>query len=236
MNVLTFFLQVTVDSIPGNAVTDSVGDDGFISYLEFLMKGGVMMVPLILLMFLTLYIIFERLFTLIKLTKQDTRLVDDLIRELKAGKVESAVRLCDRMPNASMSTILKNGVSLIGQPVADIEAVMEKSLNIEIGKMEKGLGYLGLVASIAPILGFIGTILGVITIFYSIAVTEDISISSISEGLYQKMISSGAGLFVAVFAYAGYHIYNIMIDNFALKAQQQALYFIHTIIKPDHEN
>lgn len=101
--------------------------------------------------------------------------------------------------------------------------------DIEIGQMEKHLGHLGLIAGIAPTLGFIGTISGVIKIFYSISVTENISIGNISGGLYEKMISSGAGLIVGIIAYSAYHLLNGKIDNFALKVQKQILEFVNII-------
>ncbi len=229
MGLTTLLLQV--DSTADSAIIQSTGGDSFVSYLEFMMKGGVMIIPIFILLFLCFYIIIERLLTITKMAKHDPKLIDELVRELKAGKLEEAIRICERSPN-SQSNILKSAVSVIGAPIHEIELVMERAMNIEIARMEKGLGYLGLIASIAPILGFIGTILGVINIFYSISITEDISIGSISGGLYEKMISSGAGLVVAVVAYSGYHLFNIKIDNFSLKAQQQALSFIHTILKP----
>jgi biopolymer transport protein ExbB len=113
---------------------------------------------------------------------------------------------------------------------------MEKTANIEIAQMERGLGYLGLISGIAPILGFIGTISGVIKIFYSISVTENISIGNISGGLYEKMISSGAGLVVGVVAYSAYHLFNMMIDNFSLKVQKQILEVINIIQSPQNGN
>ena len=109
---------------------------------------------------------------------------------------------------------------------------MERAANIEIGYMEKKLGQLGLIAGIAPTLGFIGTISGVIKIFYAISVTEDISIGNISGGLYEKMISSGAGLVVGVVAYSAYHLFNMMIDHFSIKVQKQTLEIINVIQQP----
>jgi biopolymer transport protein ExbB len=103
---------------------------------------------------------------------------------------------------------------------------MERAGNIEVGQMEQKLGQLGLIAGIAPTLGFIGTISGVIKIFYSISVTEDISIGNISGGLYEKMISSGAGLLVGIIAYSAYHLLNGRIDDFALAI----LLFVYSLL------
>ena len=95
--------------------------------------------------------------------------------------------------------------------------------------MTKNVHYLGLFAGIAPMLGFIGTIAGVIKIFYSISITDNISIGIISGGLYQKMISSGTGLIVGVIAYTSYHILNIMIDKYFSRIQVEAFDFVNII-------
>ena len=148
--------------------------------------------------------------------------------QLHSGNIELARAIVERSTNAS-STIIKEGILVIGRPIAEIESNMDRAADIEIGQMEKHLGHLGLIAGIAPTLGFIGTISGVIKIFYSISVTENISIGNISGGLYEKMISSGAGLIVGIIAYSAYHLLNGKIDNFALKVQKQILEFVNII-------
>ncbi|MNG04464.1 Biopolymer transport protein ExbB [compost metagenome] len=131
--------------------------------------------------------------------------------------------------DTAAANILKEGVMVIGRPIAEIESNMDRAADIEIGEMERRLGHLGLIAGIAPTLGFIGTISGVIKIFYSISVTENISIGNISGGLYEKMISSGSGLIVGIIAYSAYHLLNGKIDDFALKIQKQILEFVNII-------
>jgi biopolymer transport protein ExbB len=98
---------------------------------------------------------------------------------------------------------------------------MEATANLEISVMEKDTGYLGIIAGIAPMLGFIGTISGVIKIFYNISLADNISIGIIAGGLYQKMICSGAGLIVGVIAYSAYHYLQMMIDRFSINMQRQ---------------
>jgi biopolymer transport protein ExbB len=152
---------------------------------------------------------------------------------LNAGNLEMACTAAERSGNAQ-GNVLKEGILTIGRPITEIESNMERAANIEIGEMEKKLGQLGLIAGIAPTLGFIGTISGVIKIFYSISVTEDISIGNISGGLYEKMISSGAGLIVGILAYSAYHLFNGKIDSFALSIQKQVLEFVNIIQRPNH--
>jgi biopolymer transport protein ExbB len=240
MVILNFLLQANpvADSIAKaatNPSTTEVSVTENISYLEFLLKGGVMIFPLILLLFFCVYVIIERYLSIKKASKQDANLVNDIKMQLKTGKLDNAIMLCSREKTA-LGNILRSGIAIIGRPISEIESVMEKNANIEIAQMEKGLSYLGLISGIAPILGFIGTISGVIKIFHTISNTGNLNIQTISGGLYEKMISSGAGLVVGVLAYSSYHLFNMMIDGFALKVQRQTLEIINTIQEPQNGN
>jgi biopolymer transport protein ExbB len=207
------------------SVTESV------SYLDFLLKGGIMIIPIILLLFFCIYVIIERYLSIKKATRQDASLINDVKIQLKSGKIDNAVMMCSR-ENTASGNIMKSGISIIGRPISEIESVMERTANVEIAEMEKGLGHLGLISGIAPILGFIGTISGVIKIFHTISNTGNLNIQTISGGLYEKMISSGAGLVVGVVAYSAYHLFNMMIDSFSLKVQKQTLEIINVIQQP----
>lgn len=238
MMILNFLLQAnpvtdTIANAAANAPSTEVGITENISYLEFVMKGGIMIGPIILLLFFCVYVIIERYLSIKKAAKQDANLLNDVKMQLKTGKLENAILLCSR-ENTASGNILRSGISIVGRPISEIESVMEKTANIEIAQMEKGLGHLGLISGIAPILGFIGTISGVIKIFHTISNTGDLNIQTISGGLYEKMISSGAGLVVGVIAYSAYHLFNMMIDGFALKVQKQTLEIISTIQEPQH--
>ena len=210
------------------AVIENVAPNTEISVLEFILKGGFFLIPIAILLLYTFYVIAERYLYIDRASKIDDRLLRDVGEQLQSGNIELARAIVERSTNAS-STIIKEGILVIGRPIAEIESNMDRAADIEIGQMEKHLGHLGLIAGIAPTLGFIGTISGVIKIFYSISVTENISIGNISGGLYEKMISSGAGLIVGIIAYSAYHLLNGKIDNFALKVQKQILEFVNII-------
>jgi biopolymer transport protein ExbB len=204
-----------------------------VSVLEFIFKGGVFLIPIALLLFYTLYLIFERYMFIHKASKIDKHLIVDIRTNLNAGNIDAALSVADRTGTAH-SNVLREGILTIGRPISEIESNMERAANIEVALMEKKLGHLGLIAGIAPTLGFIGTISGVIKIFYSISVTEDISIGNISGGLYEKMISSGAGLVVGIIAYSAYHLFNGKIDDFVLNMQRQVLEFVSIIQRPNY--
>ena len=233
---LNFFLQsttVTSDTLANAAANANAAPStsDSVSYLDFLLKGGIMIIPIILLLFFCIYVIVERYLSIKKATKQDENMINDVRIQLKSGKIDNAIMMCGR-GNTASGNIIKSGISIIGRPISEIESVMEKTANVEIAEMEKGLGYLGLISGIAPILGFIGTISGVIKIFHTISNTGNLNIQTISGGLYEKMISSGAGLVVGVIAYSAYHLFNMMIDHFSLKVQKQTLEIINVIQQP----
>ena len=177
--------------------------------------------------------IVERYLFIKRSTKYNTHLITDVKSSLNTGNIDAAVSSADRDQTA-FGNVIKEGVLTIGRPMVEIESNMEKVVNIEVGKMERKLGHLGLIAGIAPTLGFIGTISGVIKILYSISVSSDISIGNISGGLYEKMICSGSGLIVGIIAFTGYHLLNGMIDNFALNVQKSILEFIQVLQRPNH--
>jgi len=177
-------------------------------------------------------LIIERYLYIYKRAIIDPFLIRDIRENLNAGNLDAAVNNAERNGTAS-GYVLREGILTIGRPISEIESNMERAANIEIGGMERKLGQLGLIAGIAPTFGFIGTIAGVIKIFYSISQTEDISIGNISGGLYEKMISSGAGLVVGIIAYSAYHLFNGKIDSFALSIQKQVLDFVNIIQRPN---
>jgi len=232
--MMNFFLQVQNDTIAKatGAVIEGAVKTNEITVLEFIFKGGFFLIPIALLLFYTFYLIIERYLYIYKRAVIDPFLIRDIRENLNAGNLDAAVNNAERSGTAS-GYVLREGILTIGRPISEIESNMERAANIEIGGMERKLGQLGLIAGIAPTLGFIGTIAGVIKIFYSISQTEDISIGNISGGLYEKMISSGAGLVVGIIAYSAYHLFNGKIDSFALSIQKQVLDFVNIIQRPN---
>lgn len=227
-----FIFLALQDTIPAGAQEAAApiveSQEISVNYLSLVMKGGVMVIPILLLFFFTLYVIIERAMYYKKVTKHSESLMSEIRHQVSSGKIEAAQMTAARA-NTAEGNIIESGIGMLGRPVGEIEGMMEKTTNVELGLMEQKLGWLGLAAGIAPILGFIGTIAGVIKIFYQISETADISIGSISEGLYEKMISSGLGLIVGVVAYSGYHYFNMVIDSFALRVQKQVIQFVNLI-------
>jgi len=187
---------------------------------ELLMKGGYIMVPIILLSIISIYIFIERFIYIRRSAVIDESLVTSVITEIRNKKNEEALNQT-RYSNTSLGRIIESGLNNPGKTSKDAESYMEATANLEISVMEKDTGYLGIIAGIAPMLGFIGTISGVIKIFYNISLADNISIGIIAGGLYQKMICSGTGLIIGVIAYTAYHYLQMMIDRFSIDMQRQ---------------
>lgn len=198
------------------------------SLLDLIFKGGYVMVPIFLLSVLGVYIFVEKYFYIRKLGKVDRKYILDLMSNLEREKIESAIQLSQHN-GTSIGRIFSTGLEHLGKPIREIEDSIESAANLEVAHMEKNISYLGIIAGIAPMLGFVGTISGVIKIFYSISLTDNISIGIIAGGLYQKMVCSGAGLIVGILAYSFYHYLQMMIDRFSLNLQDTVFEFINKI-------
>jgi biopolymer transport protein ExbB len=188
--------------------------------MELLMKGGVIMIPIILLSLFSIYLFIERFIYIRRASQVNSNLTQSVITELKNKKPEKAMSLAGADPT-SLGRILESGIEQSSRPAREVEGFVESATNLEISMMEKDTGYLGIIAGIAPMLGFIGTISGVIKIFYNISLADNISIGIIAGGLYQKMICSGVGLIVGVIAYSFYHFLQMMIDRYTIKLQRE---------------
>src|SRR5690606_11816188 len=227
LTMLGFFLQVA--AADSTAVAVSAGES--LRLIDILFKGGVVMIPLILLSLISIAFIISKYLFIRERSKMDANLVRNVLDKISLGQFDSANLLCDQA-NSSLGNVIKAGVSQIGKPIEYIEKALTVQTNIELSEMESKMGYVSMVSGIAPRLGFIGTILGVIMIFYNISLSEDISIGTISAGLYQKMVSSATGLIVGVVAFIGYNYLLTRIDHFSLKLQKEVLEFIKGLQKP----
>ncbi|MEI7525606.1 MAG: MotA/TolQ/ExbB proton channel family protein [Mariniphaga sp.] len=199
-----------------------------VSYLDLLMKGGWLMYPLFALSFIAVYIFFDRYFYLRAQKKVGADFFDRLKDLVRDGKIDSASALC-AATNSSESRILKKGIQNLGKPLRDIREHMEMEGKLEVYKYEGNMYFLGVIAGVAPMMGFIGTISGVIKIFYNISLADNISISLISGGLYEKLITSGVGLSIGIISFVAYHYLNNRIDKLVQKWEYQSVRFIDLI-------
>jgi biopolymer transport protein ExbB len=199
-----------------------------ISIIDLLAKGGPIMIPIALLSVLTIYFLVERWLYINSISKRSPEFIDGVADYLEKGNANGAMIYAQK-ENSATGRMIYPALPFVGKSYREMEAVMQANAEIQIGRMEKNLGYLGVIAGIAPMLGFIGTISGIIRIFYNISTSNDISIGIIAGGLYEKMITSGAGLFVGAIAFTCYHLLNLRIQRISLSLQEDAANFLTRI-------
>jgi biopolymer transport protein ExbB len=200
-------------------------------FIDLLFAGGWVMIPLALLAFLGLVIFIERYLTIRKSSKDESNLMFQIKQNIHEGRLESAIALC-KNTKSPLARMLEKGLKRIGRPIKDIEGAIENTGKLEVSKLEKNIGILGIIAGIAPMLGFVGTIIGVITIFHDVSIKGAIEIGTISGGLYTKMITSATGLIIGIIAYVLYHILNMMVEKIILKMETDAIDFIDLLEEP----
>ncbi len=195
------------------------------------MKGGYIMVPLVILSILAIYFIVERMIIVSKASRLDANFMNNIKDSVLNGNLESARNLC-RNTSSPVARMIEKGIARIGQPVREIEEAMGSVGKIEIYRIEKNVGYLSLIAKLAPMFGFIGTILGVIKLFYALSLTDDFTIKTVSDGLYTKMVSSAGGLIVGILAFLGYFILNSMVEKVINKMEKSTVQFMDLLQEP----
>jgi biopolymer transport protein ExbB len=208
----------------------AITEDSF-SLFSMIVKGGVMMIPLALMLVLAIYVLIERLIVLSRAAKKNDAMLSGLKDLIHKGNIDSAKAMCTAL-NTPEAAMLEKGLNRIGQPIQDIREAMNETAEVEIGKLEKNMGILNITGRIAPMFGFIGTIIGVIKIFYDIALAKTVEIEVISTGLYQKMITSCSGLVVGVLAFVAYHWMNTKIDKLAHRMEESRMKFLDILNEP----
>lgn len=196
-------------STDNELVVDSLsmmdGTKGDIGLLDLLIKGGYMMIPLYALFVLAIYIFVERLITLRNASKSPKYLMDQTKILVQSGKVENAKFLCQG-ENTPVANMISKGLERIGSPLKNIEVAIENVGKIEIYKLEKNLNLLATVSGAAPMIGFLGTVAGMIRAFIGVAQEQGmVSPKLLSTGIYEAMITTAAGLVVGIIAYLGYN-------------------------------
>jgi biopolymer transport protein ExbB len=202
-----------------------------IHLIDMVLLGGPIVYIMGFLLAIAIYVLVERLMVIGKASKKNPTLIPGLKDMIHSGNIANARAMCKSV-NTPESLMLEQGVSRIGQSTQEIRESMNAAGANEINKLEKNLNVLNILGRIAPMFGFIGTIFGVIKIFYDIALAKTVEIEVISTGLYQKMISSAGGLVVGVLAFVAYHWLNSRIDKISHRMEEAQIQFLDMLNEP----
>ncbi len=239
--LFTILLQVlnNTDTVANSAkqVTQSLPvvaqapTESSISVLDLVSKGGPLMWPLALLTIIAVYVFIERYLVIRKASKVESNFLNNIRDNIYSGRIDAAIEQCKRSTTPS-ARLVEKGIKRLGKPIKEIEDSIEIVGKFEVYKLERNMAILSIIAGIAPMFGFVGTIIGVIRIFHDISLAGDVSITSVSSGLYVKMVSSAAGLLIGMFAFVCYHWLNIMINRVVQKMEQDTMEFIDLLQEP----
>ncbi|HQX44348.1 MAG: MotA/TolQ/ExbB proton channel family protein [Saprospiraceae bacterium] len=225
-----FFLQAAVSD--STAVANAMASK---SIFDIILNSGPLGVTIIsiqvLLSVVALYIFIERWLTIKAVVKEDERVMQNLRSNITSGNVAAIQGIC-ASSDTPLARMVEKGLQRLGRPMPEIESAIENVGRVETFRLEKKVNYLSLIARLAPMFGFLGTIMGVIKIFYDISLTDNLSIGIISGGLYQKMLTSAGGLFVGIVAFVGYYFLTMMLDEEVNKLERSSIEFMDMLHSP----
>lgn len=202
-----------------------------ISLWSLLDKGGWIMYPLYLLLIAAIFVFIERLIAIRKASRIGPNFMGIIRDHILTGNVQAA-RSVSKNTDSPVARMIDKGIQRIGKPIDAIEKSMENVGKLEMYSMERNLSILSLIAGIAPMFGFLGTIIGMVQLFYGIASTGEYTLNTIAGGIYTKMITSATGLMIGMIAYVGYNFLSTQIDKTANKMEAASADFIDVLQEP----
>lgn len=201
--------------------------------LDMAIAGGFTMIPLALMLILAVYIIIERIMVLKKASQEDQTFMNRIKDYIFEGKIDSALNLC-KATNTPSARMVEKGISRLGRPMNDVLVAIENVGNLEIGKLEKGFGILATISGGGPMLGFFGTVVGMVQAFFVIASKGDntIVLSDLASGIYTAMVTTVAGLIVGIIGYFGYNYLVSRVDNIMRTLETRNIEFLDMLNEP----
>jgi biopolymer transport protein ExbB len=230
MNLL--FIQAQDVALEAVDAMEQIQEEASLGFWEMAVKGGWIMIPLAFLSVVAIYIFFERFFAIRKANKIDNNFMDMIRDYITEGRMDSALALCKKT-DSPVARMISKGILRIGRPLNDVNAAIENVGNMEVSKLEKGLNVLASVAGGAPMIGFLGTVIGMIKAFYDMAQAgNNIDISNLSGGIYTAMVTTVAGLIVGIIAYFAYNILVSKVTKVVFKMESNTTDFMDLLNEP----
>lgn len=202
------------------------------SLIEMASKGGWLMLVLLALSLIALYIFGKKWWMIRQANKIDRNFMKDIRDYIHAGKIKSAKMLCERY-DSPVARLVQKGIERIGRPLPDIQAAVENTGNVEVARLEKGLSFLATIAGGAPMIGFLGTVTGMIQAFFNMSnAGNNIDITLLSSGIYTAMVTTVGGLIVGILAYFGYNYVTSQISDLIFRMESATIDFMDLLHEP----
>ncbi|MBS3774176.1 MAG: MotA/TolQ/ExbB proton channel family protein [Bacteroidales bacterium] len=232
MNHLFILLQAQTQDTLSNAAQGEDPGELTLSFWELALKGGWIMLPIVILSIVAIYIFIERYFAITNAAKTDINFMNKIKDYIHDDKVESALTLCQTLDNP-VARMIEKGIQRIGRPLNDINTAIENVGKLEISKLEKGLPTLATAAGAAPMIGFLGTVMGMIRAFYDMAnAGSNIDITLLSSGIYTAMVTTVAGLMVGIISYLAYNVLVTKVEKVVYQLEANTTEFMDLLNEP----
>ena len=203
-----------------------------LSLIDLASKGGWLMIVLLLLSIMAIYIFGNKYWMIRQAGQIDKNFMKDIRDYIHDGKIKSAIELCQKY-DSPVARLVEKGIERIGRPLQDIQTAVENTGSVEVARLEKGLPMLATIAGGAPMIGFLGTVTGMIQAFFKMSTAgNNIDITLLSGGIYEAMVTTVGGLFVGIIAYFGYNFLTSQISNLVFKMENTTIEFIDMLHEP----
>ena len=214
----------------GESVTEAT--EIRMSLWDMTVQGGWIMLVLAVFSVIAFYIFIERFITINRASKKDDTFMETIRNFMKEGKLDDAKVLCQRT-STPLSRMIEKGISRIGKPLNDIQTAVENVGNLEVSNLEKGVALLAMISGAGPMLGFLGTVIGMIRAFYDMSMAgNNIDIELLSTGIYQAMVTTVGGLIVGIIAFIFYNILVSQIDKVVNLLESKSIEFMDVLNEP----
>lgn len=232
---MSIFLLITPDAAP--IATDSIAavatqKTAELSVWDLCLEGGFIMIPLLILSVVCIYILIERAIVIRDASREDSTFMKRIKDYIHEGEIESAMNLCKKN-NSPYSRLIAKGISRIGRPMNDVLVAIENTGNLEIATLGKGLPWLATTAAGAPMLGFLGTVMGMVDAFYNLASAgSSANIDVLAGGIYEALVTTVAGLIVGIIAMFAYNYLVARINKVMNMLEAKTMEFMDLLNEP----
>ncbi len=232
--MLTTFLQALpegIGQVDAAALLQESQEKTF-SIIDLAVKGGWLMIVLLILSIIAIYIFGKKWWMIRKAGQIDKNFMNEIRDLIHEGKIKTALDLCQKY-DSPVARLVEKGIERIGRPLPDIQAAVENMGNVEVARLEKGLPMLATISGGAPMIGFLGTVTGMIRAFFNMAnAGNNIDVALLSGGIYEAMVTTVGGLFVGIIAYFGYNFLSSRISNLVFKMENVTIDFMDLLHEP----
>jgi len=240
MNVLLLLQQTTgspaseagTPPVLTQTITDTLPTEAQMNILDLAMKGGWIMLVLLFLSIIAIFLFIQRFMIIRRANKKDVEFMNRIKDYIHDGKIDSAINLCRKTKNPS-ARMIEKGISRLGRPMNDVLVAIENVGNIEVAKLERGFPIIATIAAIAPMVGFLGTVTGMIRAFFDMAnAGTNVDVALLSNGIYEALVTTVGGLVVGIIALFGYNYLVSQVDNVINNMETRTMEFMDLLNEP----